>query len=359
MATLAASGNNGDRLSEVLLREGLLTREQLASAMAEQKTSKHRLGYVLVKLGFMPELEITKILARQYKMPAVDLSRFEVDPRIAKLVPADLAIKDLVLPLKREGRTLTVAMADPTNLGVLEDLKFITRYDIFPVIGRRVHAPRAIEKHYAQRSSRSSPSLLKDIEATGEDVEVVEEQEEETAARSGADRGRAGRQADQRHPHRRGEARARSDIHFECFEHEIRVRYRIDGALLEIMKPPAEAEGGAHLALQDHVAAQHRRAPRAAGRPHQAEDGQEGHRLPRVDAARAVRREDRAPNSRQGEPDARPREVRHRAEGGEGPHGGDPEPVRHGARHRPDGLRQDDDAVLRAVEGQHASTSTS
>jgi type IV pilus assembly protein PilB len=71
-------------------------------------------------------------------MPAVDLTRFEVDPRIAKLVPADLAMKHLVLPLKRDGRTLTVAMADPTNLGVLEDLKFITRYDIFPVIGGRV-----------------------------------------------------------------------------------------------------------------------------------------------------------------------------------------------------------------------------
>ena len=87
-----------------------------------------------MKLGFIPEIELTKMLAKQHKMPAVDLSRFEVDPKIAKMIPADLAQKHLVMPLKRDGRTLTVAMADPTNLGVLEDLKFITRYDIFPVI---------------------------------------------------------------------------------------------------------------------------------------------------------------------------------------------------------------------------------
>ena len=132
MATAAAGG--ADRLGEILLREGLISREQLAQALTEQKTSKHRLGYVLVKLGLVPELEVTKLLARQYRMPAVDLSRFEVDPKIIKLVPGDMATKAVVLPLKREGRTLTVAMADPTDLGLLEDLKFITRFDLFPVL---------------------------------------------------------------------------------------------------------------------------------------------------------------------------------------------------------------------------------
>ena len=132
MATAAAGG--ADRLGEILLREGLVSREQLAQALTEQKASKHRLGYVLVKLGLVPELEVTKLLARQYRMPAVDLSRFEVDPKIIKLVPGDMATKAVVLPLKREGRTLTVAMADPTDLGLLEDLKFITRFDLFPVL---------------------------------------------------------------------------------------------------------------------------------------------------------------------------------------------------------------------------------
>ena len=86
-----------------------------------------------------------KMLARQFRMPAVDLSKFEVDPRIAKLIPSDLATKHLVLPLKRDGRTLTVAMADPTNLGVIDDLKFITRYDIFPVIAGELTLRNAIE----------------------------------------------------------------------------------------------------------------------------------------------------------------------------------------------------------------------
>ena len=157
MATAAAGG---DRLGEILLREGLVTREQLAQALAEQKNSKHRLGYVLVKLGLVQELEITKVLARQYRMPAVDLSRFEVDPKIIKLVPADMATKSVVLPLKREGRTLTVAMADPTDLGLLEDLKFITRFDLFPVIAGEYTLRNLIEEGLrvalAQREQKNS-----------------------------------------------------------------------------------------------------------------------------------------------------------------------------------------------------------
>src|SRR6478672_10597968 len=145
MATAAAGG---DRRGEILLREGLVTRDQLAQALAEQKNTKHRLGYVLVKLGLVQELEITKVLAKQYRMPAVDLSRFEVDPKIIKLVPADMAVKQTVLPLKREGRTLTVAMADPTNNALIDDLKFITRYDLFPVIAGEYTLRTLIEKHY-------------------------------------------------------------------------------------------------------------------------------------------------------------------------------------------------------------------
>ncbi|MBA2627715.1 MAG: type II secretion system protein GspE, partial [Gemmatimonadales bacterium] len=125
MATAVAA--TSDRLGQILVHDGLITSEQLAQAVADQKTSKHRLGYVLVKLGMVAEIEITKVLARQYRMPAVDLSRFEADPKIVKLIPSEMAVKNVVLPLKREGRTLTVAMADPTDLGLLEDLKFITR----------------------------------------------------------------------------------------------------------------------------------------------------------------------------------------------------------------------------------------
>ena len=232
---MATAPAGGDRLGEILLREGLVTREQLGQALAEQKNTKHRLGYVLVKLGLVAELEITKVLARQYRMPAVDLTRFEVDPKIIKLVPAEMATKSIVLPLKREGRTLTVAMADPTDHGLLEDLKFITRFDLFPVIAGEYTLRNLIEKHY-ESSDQQLQTLLKDMEESGEDVEVVEEQEDEAATQAQIDDAPVvklinGLLTD-------AVKRGASDIHIEPFEHEIRVRYRIDGALLEIMKPP-------------------------------------------------------------------------------------------------------------------------
>src|SRR5687768_11534599 len=163
----------GMRLGDLLLKEGLISREQLDKALLEGKQNGTRLGYALVKLGYVQETDITKMLARQFRMPAVDLSRFEVDPRIAKLIPADLATKHLVLPLKRDGRTLTVAMADPTNLGVIDDLKFITRYDIFPVIAGEYTLRNAVEKYY-ESSDAALQTLLKDIDSETEgDIEVL------------------------------------------------------------------------------------------------------------------------------------------------------------------------------------------
>src|SRR6476660_8738881 len=236
---MAAPAATTERLGDRLVREGLITREQLDKALQEQKQNGTRVGYNLVKLGFIAETELTKMLARQFRMPAVDLSRFEVDPRIAKLIPADLAIKHLVLPLKRDGRTLTVAMADPTNLGVLEDLKFITRYDIFPVIGGEFTLKGAIEKLYESAADAQVADLLSVIDDIEGDVEVVEEKEEEVSA--------AAMQAQMEDAPvvkllnailTDAVKKGASDIHFECFEHDIRVRYRIDGALQEVMKPP-------------------------------------------------------------------------------------------------------------------------
>src|SRR5215210_1784400 len=187
---MAAPVASSERLGDLLVREGLITREQLEKALQEQKQNGTRVGYNLVKLGFIQETELTKMLARQYRMPAVDLSKFEVDPRIAKLIPSELATKHLVLPLKRDGRTLTVAMANPTNLGVIDDLKFITRYDIFPVIAGEYTLRHAIEKHYETVDTAAEmKDLLADI--AGEldnDIEVVEQQDEESAyANAGVD----------------------------------------------------------------------------------------------------------------------------------------------------------------------------
>src|SRR5687767_10891393 len=209
------------RLGELLLKEGLITKEQLEKALQEQKTSGTRVGYNLVKLGFIQETELTKMLARQYKMPAVDLSRFEIDPKIAKLVPTDLAVKHLVVPLKRDGRTLTVAMADPTNLGVLDDLKFITRYDIFPVIAGEFTLRGVVEKHYGTNDEQQMSALMQELGDDSGDVEVVEEEEEDVGA--------AAMQAQMEDAPvvklinailTDAVKRGASDIHFECFEHD-------------------------------------------------------------------------------------------------------------------------------------------
>ena len=234
MAT-AAAGN--ERLGDILVREGLINRDQLNQALVEQKSSGHRLGYVLVKLGLVQELEVTKVLAKQSRMPAVDLSRFEVDPKIIKLVPADLALKKSVLPLKREGRTLTVAMADPTDSGLIEDLKFITRYDLFPVIAGEYTLRNLIEKHY-NSGDQQLADLLKEMEGEGEtdDVEVVKEEDEEQASQAQIDDAPVVKLINTILTE--AVKRGASDIHIEPFEHEIRVRFRIDGALMEIMKPP-------------------------------------------------------------------------------------------------------------------------
>ncbi len=229
-----------ERLGDLLVREGLLTKENLAKALHEQAQHPgQRLGLTVVRLGLVPETEVVRMLARQYHMPAIDLTRFEIDQKLLKLIPAELASKHIVLPLKREGRVLTVAIADPTRMGVIDDLKFITRYDIVPVLAGEYSMRSAIEKHY-EANEIHMQSLLQDIANDEEDVEVIEAQEE-----ANVDANVLAAQVDEAPVVKLINAilvdavnKGASDIHFECFEHELRVRYRIDGALGEVMKPP-------------------------------------------------------------------------------------------------------------------------
>ena len=226
-----------DKIGEQLIHEGLVTREQLSKALDDARSSGNRVGFSLVKLGFMGEQDLVRALARQHRIPAVDLERVKLDPKILKLVPGDIAIKHQVLPLRRVGRTLTVAMANPTDLGVLDDLKFVTRLDIEPVIAGDFSLKKIIEKEYEGGADERINDLLRQIE--GEDVEVVEDREEEmsvgalTAAVEEAPVVKLinGILTD-------AVNRGASDIHFECYEKDIRVRYLVDGVLAEIMRPP-------------------------------------------------------------------------------------------------------------------------
>jgi type IV pilus assembly protein PilB len=232
---LTAPAAKTPRIGDLLLREGLVTQDQLNKALAEQRHNGTRVGYNLVKLGFVKETDLTRMLARQHKMPAVDLTKFQVDPRIAKLIPSELALKHNVLPLKRDGRTLTVAMSDPATMSVLDDIKFITRLDIFPVIAGEFTLRNAIEKFYESGEAQMQ-SLLSEI--PDDDIEILESEAEDPA--------NAGMAIIDEAPVVKlinaimtdALKKGASDIHFECFEKELRVRYRIDGALQEIMKPP-------------------------------------------------------------------------------------------------------------------------
>lgn len=240
-ATITPVAATAERIGELLLGEGLVSREQLNHAINEQRSNGGRLGYHLVKLGFVDELILARFLARQYKVPAVDLTRSELDPALVKVIPPEIATKHLVLALKREGRSLYVAMADPANLRVIDDLKFRTRSDIVPVIAGEYTLRTMIERVYPQdvpAIDTNMDALLEDIDLD-DDIEMVEdEQDDMTAAALTVAVNEApvvklinAILTDAVH-------KGASDIHFECFEHELRVRYRIDGALREIMKPP-------------------------------------------------------------------------------------------------------------------------
>ncbi|MGH7475480.1 MAG: type IV-A pilus assembly ATPase PilB [Longimicrobiales bacterium] len=235
MATTAIP-QTGDRIGDLLVRDGLITQEQLSAALKDARDSRTRLGFALIKLGFIAEDELTRMLARQYRVPAVDLNRVTIDPKMIKMIPADVALKHLVLPLRRVGRTLTIAMANPTDAAAVDVLKFITRHDIEPVVVGEYTLKKHLEKYYESADERLQ-ELLDVIE--DDDVQVVEDKEEEinvAALQAQVDDAPVvklinGILTD-------AVLRGASDIHIEPYEKEIRVRYRIDGALSEIMKPP-------------------------------------------------------------------------------------------------------------------------
>jgi type IV pilus assembly protein PilB len=237
MATTATAAAS-DRIGDLLVREGLITAEQLVAALKDAKQSNTRIGFSLVKLGFMQEADLTRALAKQYRVPAVDLDRVVVDPKIIKLIPGEQALKHLVLPLRRVGRMLTVAMANPTDAGAIDNLKFITRHDIEPVIVGEYTLRKHLEQYYQLKEDDNLNAILEQIEGE-DDVELVEDKDEDVsvaALQAQIDDAPVvklinGLLTD-------AVLRGASDIHIEPFEKEIRIRYRIDGALREIMKPP-------------------------------------------------------------------------------------------------------------------------
>src|SRR5499425_1405252 len=244
------------RIGELLLKEKRITPEQLQQALAGQKSNGGKLGYNLVKLGFVKDEEITALLSKQYGVPSINLTQFQIDPAVVKLVPPETAQKYQIIPLSRSGATLTIAMTDPTNVFAMDDIKFMTGYNVEPVVASETAVIDAIQKYYQKGAPSGNgagapvPSGASALEmaskaleempvlADAGDVEVLEEFEE-ISAEALAKQGEEApviklvnvilMSAIQK---------GASDIHIEPYEKELRVRYRVDGILYNIMAPP-------------------------------------------------------------------------------------------------------------------------
>jgi len=137
------------RLGDLLVKEKVITSEQLDKAIKMQKENGFRLGSALVKLGFLSDEDVTNFLSRQYGVPAINLSYFEIDGSVVKLVPYETAKRYQILPLSRVGASLTIAMVDPTNVFAMDDIKFMTGFNIEPVVASEAAIMDGIEKAYS------------------------------------------------------------------------------------------------------------------------------------------------------------------------------------------------------------------
>jgi len=228
------------RLGDLLVKERIITAEQLEKALKAQRESgpNARLGSTLVQLGFVSDEEVTNFLSRQYGVPAINLQYFEIDASVVKLVPVETAKRYQILPLSRVGASLTIAMVDPTNVFAMDDIKFMTGFNIEPVVASESAIADAIEKAYGGSTAEEDVDELLAAMDEEADVELQAEQEE-------LDLSELEKSADEAPIVKLvnlvltdAVKRGASDIHIEPYEKEYRVRFRIDGVLQHIMSPP-------------------------------------------------------------------------------------------------------------------------
>ncbi|MCJ7502569.1 MAG: type IV-A pilus assembly ATPase PilB [Acidobacteriia bacterium] len=232
------------KLGEILIKEKIISSEQLKQALEYQKTNGGRLGNSLVKLGFLSDDEVTAVLSRQYGVPSINLAYFEVDSNVIKLIPMETATKYQILPLSRVGSSLTVAMVDPTNVFAMDDIKFMTGFNIEPVVASESAISEAIKKHYGSIEDVERKKEIEDIvsfidEGQAESVEL-EAEDESTLNLAALEKAAEEAPVIKLVNYILTDAvkRGASDIHMEPYEKEYRVRYRVDGMLATIMNPP-------------------------------------------------------------------------------------------------------------------------
>ncbi|HEV8523788.1 MAG TPA: type IV-A pilus assembly ATPase PilB [Terriglobales bacterium] len=227
------------RLGDLLVKEGVITPEQLDQALVEQKKNGTRLGSILVKLGYLSEEDVTNFLSRQYGVPAINLSYFDIDPSVVKLIPPETARRYQILPLSRVGASLTIAMVDPTNVFAMDDIKFMTGFNIEPVVASESALLDGIEKAYGTAQEEDLEAVMASV---GGDLDADVELQAEEEDIGITDLEKAAEEA----PIVKlvniiltdAVKRGASDIHIEPYEKEYRVRFRIDGVLQGIMNPP-------------------------------------------------------------------------------------------------------------------------
>ncbi|MFY9527995.1 MAG: type IV-A pilus assembly ATPase PilB [Candidatus Acidiferrales bacterium] len=228
------------RLGEILVKDSLISADQLKQALEYQKKNGGRLGTCLVKLGLVSDEDITAVLSRQYGVPSINLKFYEVDPSVIKLVPQETAVRYQIVPLSRVGSTLTIAMTDPTNVFAMDDIKFMTGFNVEPVVASESAISEAIHKFYGEvESVEELDKVMKDL--TGDeaaDLELAGEESEMDLASL--------EKAAEEAPIIKlvnliltdAVKRGASDIHIEPYEKEYRVRFRVDGVLMNVMAPP-------------------------------------------------------------------------------------------------------------------------
>jgi len=248
------------RLGELLVRENLVSLQQLQKAQEEQRKTGDRIGSLLIKQGAIAETDLTSFLSKQYGVPSISLKDFEIGEDVIKLVPRQTAVKHGVVPVNRAGSSLIIAMSDPSNILALDDVKFSTGYNVEVVVASEQAIREAIEHYYGEKGP-SYDDVMQGFEDA--DFSVIEEGDGLDALDLEKSAGEAPVVTLVNMILLDAIKKGASDIHVEPYEKEFRVRFRIDGVLYEVMKPPMKLRAAmiSRLKIMSHLDISERRLP--------------------------------------------------------------------------------------------------
>jgi type IV pilus assembly protein PilB len=248
-----------ERIGELLVKENLLSADQLKQARDQAAAKGQRLGAQITQLGFLDEEELTEFVAKQYGVPSINLDDFDIDSEVVQLIPQEVAQKHNVVPVNRAGSTLILATADPSNIFALDDIKFLTGYNIQPVVASEEAIRRAIEGYYEQETLLDE--VMADFDDAGIDFVTDDDEFDASAANEEASDAPVVKLVNLILTD--AIKKTASDIHIEPYEKSFRVRYRIDGVLYEVMKPPLKLKNAitSRLKIMSELDIAERRLP--------------------------------------------------------------------------------------------------